>query len=453
MKRILVLGAGASSPYLIHYLLESAQEHDWFVTVGDHDPAAAQQRVAGHERGNAIEFDVNDLDLLTTQIQKADLVVNMLAPTFQPRIAMECIRIGRPMVSASYRDAKVRAVDAEAKRKGLLILTEVGLDPGIDHMTAMTVIDRVKARNGLVDSFESYGGGLPAPDTLDNPFGYVITWNPRNVVMAGEKGGLFLDRNNLRIVPFHQLFQNSWPVEVVGVGPMEAYPNRDSLSYRELYGISEVTNMIRGTIRYPGFCETWTQIVRLGLPNETLHIPDLAELTWAEFVEMFIPTQIAGDDLASRVANYLHISPTGNIIQNLRWLGLFAEEKTGVKGETGADAMVELLNRKLKLAAEARDMVILQHDFKVRYPEEGNRRERIVATLVAYGEPGGFTAMARTVGMPAAIASKLILADELPLTGCHIPMHPAIYKPILAELEEAGIRMTEVVTELEAGEG
>jgi saccharopine dehydrogenase-like NADP-dependent oxidoreductase len=175
-----------------------------------------------------------------------------------------------------------------------------------------------------------------------------------------------------------------------------------------------------------------------------LHIPDLAERTWSELVEMFLPTQVAGDDLASRVANYLHISPTGQIMQNLNWLGLFSKEKTGVDGETAAAAMVELLNRKLRLDAEGRDMVVLQHDFRIRYPKD-DRRERIIATLVAYGEPGGFTAMAKTVGMPAAIAAELILTDRIPLTGCQIPTHPAVYKPILAELEKHDIRMDETV--------
>jgi saccharopine dehydrogenase (NADP+, L-glutamate forming) len=445
MKRILVLGAGASSPYLIHHLLQLAQERDWFVTVGDRDPAAAASRVGGHDRGSAMAFDVNDLELLSSEIERADVVVNLLAPRFQPTIALECVQIGRPMVSASYRDDKIRDFDGDARRKGVLLLTEVGLDPGIDHMTAMVVIDRVKAGGGEVVSFESYGGGLPAPDTLDNPFGYVITWNPRNVVMAGERGAQFLDRGKIRIVPFHHLFQNSWPVEVPGVGRMEAYPNRDSLSYRELYGIPEAESMIRGTIRYPGFCETWTQIARLGLPNETLHIPRLADRSWADLVEMFLPTQTAGDDLAARVANFLHISPTGQIMQNLAWLGLFSQEKTGVDGDTAAAAMVELLNRKLRLDAGACDMVVLQHDFRVRYSEEDGRQERIVATLVAYGEPGGFTAMARTVGMPAAIATELILADRIPLTGCQIPTHPAVHRPILAELERRDLRMVETV--------
>jgi saccharopine dehydrogenase-like NADP-dependent oxidoreductase len=445
MKRILVLGAGASAPYLIHHLLEVSTKHDWFVTVGDRDLAAAETRVNGHERGKALEFDVNDVELLASQITRSDLVVNLLAPRFQPDIARECVRIGRSMVSASYRDDRICDFDDDASRKGVLLLTEVGLDPGIDHMTAMSLIDRIKAEGGEVVSFESYGGGLPAPDTLDNPFGYVITCNPRNVVMAGERGAEFLDRGQIRMVPFHNLFQNSWPVKVPGVGDMEAYPNRSSLSYRTLYGIEEVESMIRGTIRYPGFCETWTQIARLGLPNETLQIPDLGDRTWAELVEMFVPTQVAGDNLALRVANFLRISPTGQIMKNLTWLGLFAEEKTGVTGNTAASAMVELLNRKLRLAADARDMVILQHDFLIRYPAENSRHEQIVATLVAYGEPGGFTAMAKTVGMPAAIAAELILTDQIPLTGCQIPTHPAIYKPILAELEKEGLRMTETV--------
>jgi saccharopine dehydrogenase-like NADP-dependent oxidoreductase len=435
MKRILVLGAGASSPYLISYLLDHAAAEDWFVTVGDYDL-------------QALKFDVNDSEMLSSQIAQADLVINLLAPTFQALVAWECIHHARNMISVSYRDARIRDLEHDALRKGLLILTEVGLDPGIDHMSTMAVVDRINADGGLITCYESYGGGLPAPDTIDNPFGYVITWNPRNVVMAGERGAQFLDKGKVRIVPYHHLFRNTWRVEVPGVGTMEAYPNRDSLSYRQTYGIADAETMIRGTIRYPGFSETWSQIVALGLPNETLRIPNLADRTWAELVDMFLPTQVAGDDLPSRVANFLRISPTGSIIKNLEWLGLFAEEPTGVAGDTAATAMIDLLNRKLLLAPEDRDIVILQHRFAVRYPEEDDRRERIVATLVDYGKPGGPTAMARTVGLPAAVAAKLMLAGELPLTGCHIPTHPAIYVPILRELEQQGLVFKEEITAL-----
>ena len=450
MKRILVLGAGASSPYLISYLLENAVEEDWFVTVGDRELQAAADRVGGHPRGQAIAFDVNDSDLLSAQIEQADLVVNLLAPTFQTLVAWDCIHHARHMISVSYRDARIRDLEPDAIRKGLLILTEVGLDPGIDHMSTMAVVDRINAAGGVITGYESYGGGLPAPDTIDNPFAYVITWNPRNVVMAGEKGAQFLDNGQVRIVPFHQLFQNSWTVNVPGIGTMEAYPNRDSLSYREIYGIPAATTMIRGTIRYPGFCETWSQMVRLGLPNETMRVPDLEQQSWADLVTMFLPSSAAGDDLPSRVANYLNISPTGNIIENLRWLGLFSDEPTGVRGDTAAMAMTELLNRKLLLSPDARDMVILQHDFAVRYPDDRNRRERITATLIEHGDPKGHTAMARTVGMPAGVAAKLLLAGELPLTGCHIPTHPAIYGPILRELEQNGLVFKERVEALDS---
>jgi len=448
MKRILVLGAGASSPYLISYLLEHAEQHDWFVTVGDYDLQAAAARVQDHARGQALQFDVNDSELLSSQIEQSDLVINLLAPTFQALIAWDCIHHARDMISVSYRDNRIRDLEQDAVRKGLLILTEVGLDPGIDHMSTMAVIDRIHNDGGVVTGYESYGGGLPAPDTIDNPFAYVITWNPRNVVMAGEKGAQFLDNGKVRIVPYHHLFQNTWSVEVPGVGTMEAYPNRDGLSYRETYGIGQAESMIRGTIRYPGFSETWSQIVALGLPNETMRIPDLADRTWAELVDMFLPTQVAGDDLASRVANFLHISPTGGIIKNLRWLGLFSDEPTGVAGDTASLAMTALLNRKLQLNPENSDMVILHHRFTVRYPDDGDRREQITATLVDRGEPGGPTAMARTVGLPAAIAAKLRLTGELPLTGCHIPTHPAIYVPILRELEHAGLVFTEEVEAL-----
>ncbi len=448
MKRVLVLGAGSSSPFLISYLLAHAENHDWFVTVGDRDLELARRRIGGHPRGHALKFDVNDSELLSAQICQADLVINMLAPKFQPLVAWDCVHHARPMVSASYRDRQVRDLEQDALRKGLLMLTEMGLDPGIDHMSAMSLIDGIKARGGVVTSCESYGGGLPAPDTIDNPFAYVITWNPRNVAMAGEKGAQFMENGQIRIVPFHQLFQNSWTVEVDGVGTMEAYPNRDSLSYRDLYGIGDVQTMIRGTIRYSGFCEAWSQIVRLGLPNETLRIPDLKQRTFAEVVEMFLPTQVAGESLENRVANYLQINPTGRIIKILRWLGLFSDEVTGVEGETAAAALIELLNRKLQLTGKGRDMVILLHRFEVTYPVEDHRRERITSTLIDYGQPGGFTAMARTVGMPAGIAAKLILAGELPLTGCHIPTHPAVYVPVLRELEQNGLVFQEKVERL-----
>jgi len=450
MKHILVLGAGQSSPFLIHYLLDLAEQHNWFVTVGDRDADLAARRVDKHARGQAVAVDANDITLLATLIKKANLVVNLLAPAFQHQIAIECVDLKAHMVSASYRSRNVQDLNGEAQRKGVLILNEVGLDPGIDHMTAMKVINEIRQRGGRVTSFVSYGSGVPAPDSCSNPLRYAITWNPRNVVMAAEFGAQYMINGKIKIVPYTDVFARSWPVQVEGIGTMEAYPNRDSLSYRETYGLEHTQQMIRGTLRYPGWSETWLQIVRLGLPNESLRIPRLAERSYAELVEMFLPRTAAGATLEERVAFHLKISPTGKIMDNLRWLGLFSEEPAGPVGETMAEAMIALLGRKLTLGPKERDMVVIQHELEVEYPEERNRREKHVSTLITYGEPGGFTAMSRTVGLPAALAVKLILTGALPLTGSHIPTHPAVYTPILEGLERAGLQSVDRVTPLKS---
>jgi saccharopine dehydrogenase-like NADP-dependent oxidoreductase len=443
MKHILILGAGQSAPYLIAFLLEHARQHDWFVTVADLDERLAAARVGDSPRGAAIAIDASDHDMMSAQIQKADVVVNLLSPVFQHQIAWECVLHGKHMISASYRDRQVRQLHRDAQRKGVLILCEVGLDPGIDHMSAMRVIHDIHNRGGVIERFYSYGSGVPAPDSIDNPLKYVVTWNPRNVVMSAEHGAQYLIDGKIKIVPHSHVFQRSWPVNVDGIGPMEAYPNRDSLSYKELYGLPHADTMMRGTLRYPGWSETWHQIVRLGLPNENMRIPALKNRTWAELVEMFIPRDVAGVDLPQRVASHLNISPTGHIMQNMRWLGLFDEAPTAVEGETAADAMIHLLRKKLALKEGGRDMVVIVHEVHVRYPDENDRFEKVTSTMVEYGQPSGFTAMAKTVGLPAAIAVKLLLTGDLPMTGSHIPTHPAIYTPILAELEATGIRITE----------
>lgn len=441
MRHVLVLGAGQSAPFLISQLLEDADAHDWFVTVADRDGDLAQQRLREHPRGNAIPMDATELSLLAAEVKKADVVVNFLSPRFQHAVARTCVELGKHMVSASYRDQRIRELDREARRQGSLLVNEAGLDPGIDHMSAMRMIHDVKARGHRVLKFASYGGGLPAPDSADNPLRYVITWNPRNVVMGGEGGAQYLIDGKIKIVPYHEVFHRSWRFEVPQVGLLEAYPNRDSISYRALYGLEDTDTMLRATLRYPGWSETWCQIVRLGLPNEDLRIPRLSERTWAALLEMFIPRDIAGIHLEQRIATYLGISPTGTIIQNMRWLGLFDTTPTGAEGETMADAMVHRLKTKLTLSPTGRDLVILAHEMVT---EDGmGERERVVSVMTHQGEPGGFTAMAKTVGLPAAIVVKLILTDQLPLSGSYIPTHPALYGPILTELEAAGIRFEE----------
>lgn len=453
MKKILVLGAGQSSPYLIQYLLDRAEKYNWFVTVADRDGNLAARRIGDHHRANALKMDTSDTLGLAAEIKNATLVVNFLPPTLQPLIGWECIQHGRSMVSVSYRNADLRALDGDARRKGVLLLPEMGLDPGIDIMTAAEIVDRVRHQGGIIESFESYGGGLPAVSCASNPLRYVITWNPRNVVMAAEEGAQYMQQGKIKIVPWHHVFDRSWPVEIPGVGAMEGYPNRDSLSYRDVFGLVHVTTMIRGTLRWPGWSETWGQIVKLGLPNEHLRIPDLENRCFREIVEMFLPRSLSGSTIQQRVANFLGISPTGEIMKKLEWLGLFSEEPLGANGQTSAEALIRLLKRKLALPEGGCDMVVLHHVMDVRYPGDGDRRELITATFSHTGESGGMTAMSRSVGMPAAIAVKKMLLGEFPLTGCHIPTHPAIYEPVLEELKAGGLSFQEHTTPLPADPG
>ncbi len=440
MKQILVLGAGKSAPYLIRYLLDNAERGGWFVTVGDLDIEQARAAVRDHPSGDAIAFDVNDAALRDAQIGRSDVVVNMLAPPFQPMVAWDCVSRGSHMVSASYESAEIRDINADALRRNVLILTEMGLDPGIDHMSALALVHRLRDEGARITGFLSYGAGLPAPSETLNPLKYVITWNPRNVVMAGAAGAQYLQNGKIKIVPYRRLFHQTWDVEIDGVGMLEAYPNRDSLTYMDHFGLPEVDTMVRGTLRYPGWSETWEKLVRIGLPNETLRIPKLRERSYREVLEMFLPLVGTVSSIEKRVARALDVSPTGRIMENLRWLGLFSDERVTCKGDTAAAMLTDLIERKLPLLPDQRDMVILHHvvDF-----DRGNGAERLESTMVEYGEPGGMTAMSRTVGLPAALAVETLLSGELALTGCHIPTHRAIYEPILAKLAACGISFTE----------
>jgi saccharopine dehydrogenase-like NADP-dependent oxidoreductase len=441
MKRILVLGAGQSTPYLTHHLLALAEEHDWHVTVGDLDRDLAQQRVGDHSRGTAIRFDVNDEQVRSKQIKRADVVINMLAARFQDLVAWDCVTHGKHMLSVSYRNRTVRDLGPDAQRKGILLLTELGLDPGIDHMSAMSVIDGVHARGGKILRFRSYGSGIPAPNQEHNPLRYVITWNPRNVVMASEQGAQYMENDKIKIVPWHHVFHHTWPVEVGGVGTLEAYPNRDSIAYMKTFGLQHVRTMIRATLRYPGWSETWEKIVRIGLPNEDLRIPRLHERSYREVVEMFLPMTNVDELVETRLSRFLGISPTGKIIENLTWLGLFSDEEVGCEGETPAAMMIHLLKRKLPLVPGMRDMVVIMHELDVEYGD--SRSERITSTLVAEGEANGFTAMAKTVGLPTAVTAKLLMLGKLKLTGSHIPTQRSIYEPVLREMAGAGLEFVE----------
>jgi len=443
MTNILILGAGKSTSYLISYLLRHAVECDWFLTVGDRDLALAQRSIEGHPRGQAVQLDINDAPTRAALVGKSKVVVNMLTRPYQHLVALECLNQGVHMVTASYEDPKVKSLDSEAHRKNILILNEMGFDPGIDHMLGMSVITRLRNQGGVISSFRSYGGGLPAPETTLNPFRYGVTWNPRNVLMAGEDGAIYKEDGHIRLLPFHHLFERTWTVDVEGVGTLEAYPNRDSLSYERVLGLKANHTIVRGTLRYPGWSETWQQIVYLGLANEVLAIPNLPDMSYKELTAMCLPQDIGTKRLDQHVATYLGISPTGKIMENLKWLGLFSEEKIGIRATTAADVMIHLIKEKLRMPGDALDIAVLVMEIECFYPTGQDRKERVRSTLVVRGKPGDHTAIATTVGLPIGIAVKLLVTSRLPLRGCHIPIHPAVYEPVVKEMRDEGLRWDE----------
>jgi saccharopine dehydrogenase (NADP+, L-glutamate forming) len=435
MSRILVLGAGLVARPLVQYLLD---QPDFQVTVASRTVEKARALIGDRPNGRALAFDIErEPERLDDLVAQADLAVSMLPYIHHLQVAHACLRHRRHLVTTSYVKDEMRALDSAARQAGVLFLNEIGLDPGIDHMSAMRIIDRVHADGGRVVSFRSYCGGLPAPEANTNPFGYKFSWSPRGVLLAGRNDARYLEDGQVVEIPNRRLFATRHTVPVEGVGDLEAYPNRDSLPYIQLYGIPEARTMYRGTLRYPGWCETWQKFVELGLLDLTER-EDLAGMTYRQLLAHLIGRPETSD-LRRDLAVHLNIPVDSPILDRFEWLGLFRDDPLPPE-RTILDVLAVRMQEKLQYAPGERDMVVLLHDFVAEYPD---RRERIRSWLVDFGIPHGDTAMARTVGLPAAIATRLILQGVIRLTGVHIPVLPEIYGPVLAELEERGIGVQE----------
>ncbi len=435
MKRALVLGAGQSTPFLIGRLLE---EPNVAVTVADRDIALAERRVGGHPRGAAALLDANDAARLGALIGAADVVVNLLTPPFQVPVAERCVELGRSMVSASYRSPGLLDLDAAARARGIGLWSELGLDPGLDHLSATRLLGQVRADGAIVRSLSSYGSGVAERGT--NPFGYAITWNPRNVVMAGLAGARLRVQGQTKVIPYPEVLRRTWPVDVPGVGPMEAYANRDSLSYLPLYGVEEARTMIRATLRHPGFCEAWWAVAALGLANEEVQIPDLPGLRWRQLVEVFLAP---GERGREGMARALGLHPGATALDRLEWLGLFSEERIAdlaPDARTPAEALARLLSSRLALPEGSSDLVILHHEVLADGPDGP---VEYLTTLVERGMPGKTTAMAKTVGLPAAIAAIELLRGPPAVLGCPIPTEAALVERLLPAVEAEGLRFIE----------
>lgn len=437
MKNILLLGAGLMTPPLIRYLLD----HGFGLTVASDVPERAAELIGGHPNGRAILFDATDETELRKLLAGHDLAVSMLPAPLHPIVGRACVECGVPMVTSSYVSPQMRELDGAAQKKGIILLNEIGVDPGIDHMSAMRIIHDVENRGGKVTGFKSYCGGLPAPEDNDNPWGYKFSWSPRGVCTAGKNAARWRENGEEINVPGPDLFLNHHPLEVRRLGTLEAYPNRDSLSYIDIYGLEGIKTMFRGTLRYPGWCDCLKKVVDLGLlAEEPVTYPP--GTTLGDWARSFLTVPDTGD-LRADLARQLDLDISSNVLDRFQWLGLMGDEPIADAGAqtTPLDVLVEVLARKMPYESGQRDMIVLCHYFTAEFPD--GRVEEITSTLIDYGQAGGDSSMARTVGYPAAIGARLILEGRIAEIGVQIPVKRAIYAPVLDELENLGIRFEE----------
>jgi len=445
MKNVLIIGAGRSATALIGYILNEAPKHNFLVTVGDADIELARRKVKDHTHGRAIWLDASKPNDRREVIARHDVIVSLLPPQMHLEVAQDCISLGKHMVTASYVSKQVFRLGDEARQRALVFMNELGLDPGIDHMSAMQRIHQIKNNGGKINAFYSYTGGLVAPESDDNPWHYKFSWNPRNVVLAGQGTAQFLEDGKLKYIPYRRLFRQYRNVEIPGMGEWEVYANRDSLMYKEAYGLQNIRTMFRGTIRHKGFCDAWNALVRIGLTDATFPIVDSDKLTYHDLMEAFLGISQHAGSVKDRVAKMIETEPESDIMQKLEWLGLFSKRKIKLQNATPALILENLLLEKWALQPHDRDMVIMQHVFEY---EQQRKRRKMTSTLVMKGNNSEETAMSRLVGLPLGIFVKLLMMGKISTTGVNIPTMPEVYEPVMAELEDHGVKFMEEDTPL-----
>jgi saccharopine dehydrogenase-like NADP-dependent oxidoreductase len=425
MNKILLLGSGLVAHPMIRYLLDKK----YTLTVASNTPDRAAAMIAGNPAGNVLFWEAGDENGLDRMVAEHDLTVSLLPYAFHLQVAKRCIARRKNMVTTSYVKPEMKALDGEAKNAGIIILNEIGLDPGIDHMSAMRIIDQVHGKEGAVLEFYSICGALPAPEAAGNPFRYKFSWSPKGVVMAGNNDALFLRHGKIVSVPSQDLFRDPFRVDFPGVGELEVYPNRDSLAYRDIYGIPEAQTVYRGTFRYKGWCETLDLMKRLGLISyEKI---DMTGMTFRDLVEKRI----------SELKVPIEGPAFSYAVDALKWLGLFDNMPMNRTIDSAFEVVSDRMIEKMSLGVKERDMVVLQHTFLAGYPD--GRKEVIRSRMLDFGSPATDTSIARTVALPAAIGVEMILNGRIRSKGVHIPVIPGIYNPVLDELEKIGVRMTE----------
>ncbi len=437
MRKILIIGSGKSTSFLIKYLLDKSQEENLHITVGDINIHNANKLIGSHENANTITLDVFDKNSRESAIQNADIVVSMLPARFHIEVAKDCITYGKSLVTASYINAEMQALDQPVKNKGLVFMNEIGVDPGIDHMSAMQVIDRITDKGGKMILFESFTGGLVAPESDNNLWNYKFTWNPRNVVVAGQGGSAkFLQEKTYKYIPYNRLFRRTEFLEVDGFGRFEAYANRDSLKYQNVYGLGDINTLYRGTIRRVGFSRAWNLFVILGMTDDSYIIEDSENMSYRDFVNSFLPYSPT-DSVELKFRHTLKIDQDDIIWDKLIELDIFSAKKmVELKKATPAQILQKILMDSWTLDEKDKDMIVMYHKFGY---ELNGKKHQIDATMVTLGEDQTYTAMAKTVGLPVAIATLAILNGKIATPGVQMPISKEVYNPILKELEDYGI--------------
>jgi saccharopine dehydrogenase-like NADP-dependent oxidoreductase len=440
MKEILIIGAGRSTYSLVEYLKDQSMSNGWKITIADQSLEWAQQKAGDHPNTKAVVFDVENDEKRAELIRAADIVVSMLPAHMHVSVAKDCIRFKKHMVTASYISKEMEALNEEATEAGVILINEIGLDPGIDHLSAMKVLDKIRGEGGNMLIFESFTGGLVAPESDNNPWNYKFTWNPRNVVLAGSGGAVkFKQEGVYKYIPYHQLFRRTELIDVENYGMFEGYANRDSLSYRDVYGLEDIPTIYRGTLRRPGFCRAWDVFVKLGMTDDTYTLENSEYMTNRQFTNTFLAYN-PNDSVELKLMHYLNIPQDSTLMTRLTWLGLFEETVIGIKNATPAQMLQHILEQKWSLDEGDKDMIVMYHKFGF---ELNGEKKMIEASMVTEGKTVNDTAMARTVGLPVAIAVKHILKGNITTPGVQIPISKEIYEPMLSELAEHDIVFNE----------
>lgn len=445
MRNILLIGAGRSASNLIQYLLEKSTEEQLFLTIGDLTIDTATQLLNNHPNAQAVVLDVFNENERKKAVAQADIVVSMLPAKYHIEVAKDCLEFGKNMVTASYISDDMQALNEAVTAKGLVFMNEIGVDPGIDHMSAMQVIDRIRDAGGKMVLFESFCGGLIAPESDNNLWNYKFTWNPRNVVTAGQGGAAeFIQEGKYKYIPYHRLFRRTEFMDVEGYGRFEGYANRNSLKYRKIYGLEDILTLYRGTLRRVGFSRAWNMFVTLGMTDDSYKLQDTEKMSYRDFVNLFLPYSPT-DSVELKMRHNLKIEQDDVMWDKLVELDIFNPHKTiGLTNATPAECLQKILMDKWTLNPDDKDMIVMYHKFGY---ELNGEKKQIDSKLVVLGENQTYTAMSKTVGLPVAIAALRILNGKITTPGVQLPISKEVYNPILKELESFGIIFNEYYTE------